>query len=87
MLSQLTNDLITLDGQAIMICFYKTLKRNLLHIESNVEESQIDLDIEIRRTPPKFDGICRKNQRRYNNKRKLFNKAQQIVKDLDDSKI
>lgn len=62
--------------------FYKTLKRNLLHIESKVKESQVDLDIEIRRRPPKFEGTCRKNHRSYNNKRKLFDSAQQIVKDL-----
>jgi hypothetical protein len=69
------------------ISFYRTLKRNLLHIESEVEKSQVELDIEIRRTPPKFEGICRKNQSRYDNKRKLFDSAQQIVKDLGDSKI
>ncbi len=64
------------------ISFYKTLKRNLLHIESKVEESQVDLDIEIRRRKPKFDGTCTKNQSRYDNKRKLFDRAQQIVKEL-----
>jgi hypothetical protein len=57
-------------------------QRNLLHIESNVEESQVELDIEIRRTPPKFAGTCRKNQSRYDNKRKLFDSAHQIVKEL-----
>lgn len=70
------------DPERSEISFYKTLKRNLLHIESNVEKSQVDLDIKIRRAPPKFEGTCRKNQSRYNNKRKLFDSAQQIVKDL-----
>jgi predicted 2-oxoglutarate/Fe(II)-dependent dioxygenase YbiX len=70
------------DPERSEISFYKTLKRNLLHIESKVEESQVELDIEIRRTSPKFEGTCRKNQSRYDNKRKLFDSAQQIVKDL-----
>jgi hypothetical protein len=75
------------DPERSKISFYKTLKRNLLHIESEVEKSRVDLDIEIRRTPPKFEGTCKKNQNRYDNKRKLFDTAQQIVKDLADSKI
>jgi predicted 2-oxoglutarate/Fe(II)-dependent dioxygenase YbiX len=75
------------DPERSGISFYKTLKRNLLHIESEVEKSQVELDIEIRRTPPKFEGTCRKNQSRYDNKRELFENAQQIVKDLGDSKI
>jgi hypothetical protein len=70
------------DPERSEISFYKTLKRNLLHIESKVEESQVELDIEIRRTPPKFEGTCKKNQSRYDNKRKLFEAAQQIAKDL-----
>jgi hypothetical protein len=59
----------------------------LLHIESEIEKSQVELDIEIRRTPPKFAGTCRKNQRRYDNQRRLFDSAQQILKDLGDFKI
>jgi len=70
------------DPERSEISFYKTLKRNLLHIESKVKESQVDLDIEIRRRPPKFEGTCRKNHRSYNNKRKLFDSAQQISKKL-----
>jgi hypothetical protein len=70
------------DPKRSEISFYKTLKRNLLHIESKVEESQVELDIEIRHAPTKFEGICRKNQSRYDNKRKLFDSAQQIVKEL-----
>ena len=66
------------------ISFHKTLKRNLLHIESKVEESQVELDIEIRHMPPKFAGTCRKNQSRYDNKRKLFDSARQIVKELGE---
>ena len=69
------------------IRFFKTLKRNLLHIESEVAKSRVELDIEIRRAPPKFEGTCRKNQSRYDYKRELFDSAQQIVKDLGDFKI
>jgi hypothetical protein len=75
------------DPERSEISFYKTLKRNLLHIESEVEKSQVELDIEIRRAPPKFEGTCKKNQNKYDNKRELFDNAQQIVKDLGDSKI
>ena len=75
------------DPERREISFYKTLKRNLLHIEAKVEESQVEIDIEIRRTPPKFEGTCRKNQSRYDYKRALFDSAQQIVKDLDDFEI
>ncbi|MBE2199532.1 MAG: 2OG-Fe(II) oxygenase [Anaerolinea sp.] len=70
------------DPERSEISFYKTLKRNLLHIEAKVEESQVELDIEIRHAPPKFEGTCRKNQSRYDSKRKLFDSAQQIVKEL-----
>jgi hypothetical protein len=70
------------DPEKSEISFYKTLKRNLLHIEAKIEESQIELDIEIRRRQAKFDGTCTKNQSRYDHKRKLFDSAQQIVKEL-----
>jgi hypothetical protein len=70
------------DPKRSEISFEKTLKRNLLHIESKIKESQVELDIEIRRMPPKFEGTCRKNQSRYDSRRKLFDSAQQIVKEL-----
>jgi hypothetical protein len=70
------------DPEKSEISFYKTLKRNLLHIEAKIEESQIELDIEVRRRQPKFDGTCTKNQSRYDHKRKLFDSVQQIVKEL-----
>lgn len=75
------------DPERREISFFKTLKRNLLHIESEVEKSRVELDIEIRRSPPKFEGTCRKNQSRYDYKRELFESAQQILKDLGDFKI
>ncbi len=55
----------------------------MTHIESEIAKSQVDLDIKIIRTPPKFQGTCRKNQHRYDNKRKLFDRAQGIVKALE----
>ena len=70
------------DPERSEISFYKTLKRNIVHIESEIKKSQVELDIELLRDPPKFQGICRKNQSRYDKKRKLFNRAQKIVKDL-----
>ena len=70
------------DPERSEIVFDKTLKRNLLHIESEIQKSRIDLDIEIRRTPPKFQGTCRKNQNRYDKQRQLFDNAQEIVKEL-----
>ena len=70
------------DPERSEISFYKTLKRNLLHVESEIEKSQVDLDIEILKMPPKFQGTCRKNQNRYDNKRKLFDSAQKILDDL-----
>jgi len=70
------------DPERSEIIFDKTLKRNLLHIESEIQKSRVDLDIEIRRTPPKFQGTCRKNQNRYDKQRQLFDSAQEIVKEL-----
>jgi hypothetical protein len=75
------------DPERRAISFYKTLKRNLLHIEARVEESQVEIDVEIRRRSPKFDGTCRKNQRRYDHKRELFDTAQKIVIELGDFQI
>ena len=70
------------DPERSEISFYKTLKRNIVHIESEIKESQVELAIELLRNPPKFQGTCRKNQNRYDNRRKLFDSAQKIVKDL-----
>jgi len=54
----------------------------LLHIEDEVRKNHIDIDIEIRRTPPKFQGILKKNQNEYKNKCNLFKQAQDIKKNL-----
>jgi predicted 2-oxoglutarate/Fe(II)-dependent dioxygenase YbiX len=70
------------DPERSEITFDKTLKRNLLHIESEIQKSRVDLDIEIHRTPPKFRGICRKNQNRYDRQRQLFDSAQEIMQEL-----
>lgn len=70
------------DPERSEISFYKTLKRNMLHVESEIKKSQVDLDIEILRTPPKFQGTCRKNLNRYDSEYKLFDSVQKIVRDL-----
>ncbi|MCP4373569.1 MAG: hypothetical protein GY797_36515, partial [Deltaproteobacteria bacterium] len=46
------------DPKQSEISFYKTLKRNMTHLESEIKKSQVDLDIKIIRTPPKFQGTC-----------------------------
>ncbi|KOR30767.1 hypothetical protein TI05_13440 [Achromatium sp. WMS3] len=70
------------DPKQDKIIFSKTLKRNLTHIESEISKSQVDLEVIIRRTPPKFEGICKKNSSNYNRRLDLFNRAQQILQDL-----
>jgi hypothetical protein len=60
----------------------KTLKRNLLHVESEVNKSQIEVDIEIQKVASKFDGIIQKNQSRYERKRQLYDAAQGIIRQL-----
>ncbi len=57
----------------------KTLKRNLLHIESEAEKSQIEVDIDIQKVASKFNGIIRKNQSQYERKRQLYDAAQGIM--------
>lgn len=61
------------------IGIYKTLKRNLLHVESEAEKSQIEVDIDIEKVASKFNGIIRKNQNRYDRKRQLYDAAQGII--------
>jgi hypothetical protein len=60
----------------------KTLKRNLLHVESEVEKSHIEVDIDIQKVASKFNGIIRKNQRRYERRRQLYDAAQEIMRQL-----
>ena len=60
----------------------KTLKRNLLHVESEVEKSQIEVDIDIQKVAPKFNGTIQKNQSRYKRKRQLYDAAQGIIRKL-----
>lgn len=75
------NEFLSDPGQC-ELRFDKTLKRDLLHVQSQIEQSQVDLEIKIIRAPPKFQGTCRKNQNKFDNQLKLFNRAQKIVKDL-----
>lgn len=60
----------------------KTLQRNLLHVASEVEKSQIEVDIAIQKAASKFNGIIRKNQRRYERRRQLYDAAQAIMRQL-----
>jgi hypothetical protein len=60
----------------------KTLKRNLLHVASEAEKSQIEIDIDIEKVASKFDGAIRKNQSRYEHKRQLYDAAQGITRKL-----
>jgi hypothetical protein len=60
----------------------KTLKRNLLHVESEVEKSQIEVDIDIQKVASKFNGIIQKNQSRYERQRQLYEAAQGIIRQL-----
>jgi hypothetical protein len=60
----------------------KTLKRNLLHVESEVEKSQIEVDIDIQKVASKFNGILQKNRSRYERQRQLYDAAQGIIRKL-----
>ena len=60
----------------------KTLKRNLLHVESEVEQSHIEVDIDIQKAASKFNGIIRKNQRRSERRRQRYDAAQEIMRQL-----
>jgi len=60
----------------------KMLKRNLLHVESEVEKSQIEVDIDIQKVASKFNGIIQKNQSRYERQRQLYDAAQGIIRKL-----
>ena len=62
--------------------FDKTLKRNLIHVEAEIKKSQVDLDIIITKSPPKFYGTCIKNQNRFDYQLNLFNQAQKTLKEL-----
>jgi hypothetical protein len=60
----------------------KTLKRNLLHLASEAEKSQIEIDIDIQKVASKFNGTIQKNQSRYEHKRQLYDAAQEIMRKL-----
>jgi hypothetical protein len=61
---------------------YQTLKRNLLHVESEAEKRQIEVDIDIQKVASKFNGTIQKNQSRYEHKRQLYEAAQEIIRKL-----
>ncbi|MEZ4657395.1 MAG: hypothetical protein R2911_07470 [Caldilineaceae bacterium] len=58
---------------------YGTLKRNLLHVETELAKQQIEAEIDIRKRAPKFDGTIKKNQRHYEEERQLYSAAQEIL--------
>jgi len=60
----------------------KTLKRNLLHVESEVEKRQIEVEIDIQKAASKFNGVIRKNQRQYERQRQWYGAAQEILRRL-----
>ena len=64
------------------IGIYKTLKGNLLHVESEAEKGQIEVDIDIQKVAPKFNGTIQKNQSRYERKRQLYDAEQGIIRKL-----
>jgi hypothetical protein len=64
------------------IGIYGTLKRNLLHVESEIEKQQIEAEIQIKKRAPKFDGTIKKNQRQYEQQLSLYKAAQGIMKQL-----
>jgi predicted 2-oxoglutarate/Fe(II)-dependent dioxygenase YbiX len=70
------------DAEKKEIIFHKTLKRNLMHIESEIANSGVDLAISIVKVAPSFDGICTKNQKSHNAKLQSYNAAQKMLQDL-----
>lgn len=68
-------------NQASMI-IYGTLKRNLLHVETEIEKQQIEAEVETRKRAPKFDGTIQKNQRQYEQRLALYKAAQGIIEQL-----
>lgn len=61
---------------------FGTLKRNLQHVEAEIEKQQIEAEIQIQKRAAKFDGTIKKNQRQYEQQLNLYNAAQKIVKQL-----
>lgn len=61
---------------------YGTLKRNLEHVETEMEKQQIEAEMQIKKRAPKFDGTIKKNQRHYEQQRTLYNAAQEIIEQL-----
>ena len=61
---------------------YKTLKGNLLHVASEAEKGQIEVDIDIQKVAPKFNRTIQKNQNRHERKRQLYDAAQGIIRKL-----
>src|SRR6266436_3368631 len=77
---------VTLSGDAdwpkVADAVIEALKGNLLHVASEAEKSQIEVDIDIQKVAPKFNGTIQKNQSRYERKRQLYDAAQGIIRKL-----
>lgn len=61
------------------LCFSKVLKRELTHVETEINKSKVDVDLLITKVANKFNGVCRKNQNSYEQQLKQFNIARKIV--------
>lgn len=64
------------------IGIYGTLKRNLLHVEAEIEKQQIEAEVQIQKRAPKFNGTIQKNQTQYEQQLQLYHAAQEVVSQL-----
>ncbi|MFT5162709.1 MAG: putative 2-oxoglutarate/Fe(II)-dependent dioxygenase YbiX [Alteromonadaceae bacterium] len=64
------------------LLFQRVLKREMTHVESEINLSGVDLDIVISHYSTKFKGVCQKNLNGYDHQLQLFECAQNLVKAL-----
>jgi len=65
------------------LSFEKTLKRNLVHIETQIEQDRLDLDISIDRQSYNFKGTIKKNQSVYEQALKCFTVIEKSKKSIE----
>lgn len=70
------------DTEKMVVMFSKTLKRNLLHVETEINASGVDVSLSISKVSNGFEGICRKNRKSYEQKLQLYDAAQSMLHDL-----
>lgn|GEM_PF-6016902 len=75
------NEFLPKSDQSSMY-IYQTLKRNLVHVEAEIEKQQIEAEVWAKKKKSKFDGTITKNQSQYDQRLKLYDVAQEIVKQL-----